>query len=408
MDVLEAEAQPGQDGHRHDPRPGLRRPALPPGGLRQRPDRGRRPGQDLVLDQRLLAETYGGHVLVLPDRRPALILDDAHHHDEAAGGERHFHDGQPIVNLVELLARPVDLRLHAARPRRGPPGRHRLRGDGHVRRAQGPRLHRRRRQPRGVPGPGHRLSCSGSRCTSAAPSPRSRRRSRSAVVSRRGGLRFDTAVGVLFAGMFAFGIVLFSTIEDYVADLFGYLLGNVLGITFGDLVQIAVLGAIVLVVVVVLRKELLYATFDPAGAAASGLPVDGARLPAARPARRDDRGQHPGGRDHHGRGDARDPGGDRPSCSSSGSASWSGWRSARPLLSAVIGLYLSFYLNVASGASIVLVETFLFVVALIFSPRRGLLAEPRPGRRRRPRDRPLIPTSGYSRQPLGRRTYGAA
>jgi ABC-type Mn2+/Zn2+ transport system permease subunit len=42
--------------------------------------------------------------------------------------------------------------------------------------------------------------------------------------------------------------------------------------------------------------------------------------------------------------------------------------------SAVLGLYLSFYLNVASGASIVLVETALFVVALVFSPRRGLLA----------------------------------
>ena len=48
---------------------------------------------DLVLDQRLLAETYGGHVLVLPGDGGRLVLDDAHHHDEAAGGERHFHDG---------------------------------------------------------------------------------------------------------------------------------------------------------------------------------------------------------------------------------------------------------------------------------------------------------------------------
>ncbi len=47
---------------------------------------------DLVLDQRLLAETYGGHVLVLPGDGGRLVLDDAHHHDEAAGGERHFHD----------------------------------------------------------------------------------------------------------------------------------------------------------------------------------------------------------------------------------------------------------------------------------------------------------------------------
>ena len=51
------------------------------------------PAKDLILNQRLLAETYGGHVLVLPDLTGgSLILDDAHHHDEAAGGERHFHE----------------------------------------------------------------------------------------------------------------------------------------------------------------------------------------------------------------------------------------------------------------------------------------------------------------------------
>ncbi|MDP9483068.1 MAG: metal ABC transporter ATP-binding protein [Chloroflexota bacterium] len=51
------------------------------------------PAKDLILDQHLLAETYGGHVLVLPDLTGgALILDDAHHHDEPGGGERHFHE----------------------------------------------------------------------------------------------------------------------------------------------------------------------------------------------------------------------------------------------------------------------------------------------------------------------------
>ena len=79
-----------------------------------------------------------------------------------------------------------------------------------------------------------------------------------------------------------------------------------------DIVQIALLGGVVLLVVAILRKELLYASFDPAGAAASGLPGRDARLPAARAHRRDDRGQHPGGRDHHGRGDAGHAGGDRP------------------------------------------------------------------------------------------------
>jgi ABC-type Mn2+/Zn2+ transport system ATPase subunit len=47
---------------------------------------------DLVMDPALLTATYGGHVIVLPagDR---TIIDDAHHHDEAASGERHFHEG---------------------------------------------------------------------------------------------------------------------------------------------------------------------------------------------------------------------------------------------------------------------------------------------------------------------------
>jgi manganese/iron transport system permease protein len=196
------------------------------------------------------------------------------------------------------------------------------------------------------------------------------------AVSRRGRLRFDTTVGVLFAGTFALGILLFSTIRSYVADLLGYLLGNVLGIEIGDLIQVAVLGAIVLVVIIVIRKELLYATFDPLGAAASGLPV--ARLeylllallgvtivvsiqavgivmvvamlvtPAA-------------------------------------TAQLLVVRFERLMvlaavlaaLSAVSGLYLSFYLNLASGASIVLIETALFLAALVLGPRSGLLSRRR-------------------------------
>jgi ABC-type Mn2+/Zn2+ transport system ATPase subunit len=45
----------------------------------------------LVLDPTVLAQTYGGHLLVLDGQ--AVVLDDAHHHDEAAPGEAHFHDG---------------------------------------------------------------------------------------------------------------------------------------------------------------------------------------------------------------------------------------------------------------------------------------------------------------------------
>jgi manganese/iron transport system permease protein len=92
-------------------------------------------------------------------------------------------------------------------------------------------------------------------------------------VTRRGRLRGDTAIGVLFAGMFALGIFLFSRIPNYVGDLFGFLFGEILGIGDGDLLAITLLAIIVLVVVAVLWKELLYATFDPLGAAAAGLPV---------------------------------------------------------------------------------------------------------------------------------------
>jgi manganese/iron transport system ATP-binding protein len=48
---------------------------------------------ELVLDADVLARAYGGHLLVLPGG--AIVLDDAHHHDDAAPGERHFHEQEP-------------------------------------------------------------------------------------------------------------------------------------------------------------------------------------------------------------------------------------------------------------------------------------------------------------------------
>jgi ABC-type Mn2+/Zn2+ transport system permease subunit len=49
------------------------------------------------------------------------------------------------------------------------------------------------------------------------------------------------------------------------------------------------------------------------------------------------------------------------------------------VVSAIAGLYLSFYLNLASGASIVLVETLFFGIALAFGPKTGLLSRMSPG-----------------------------
>ena len=92
-------------------------------------------------------------------------------------------------------------------------------------------------------------------------------------ISRRARIRVDTAIGVVFAGTFALGIFLYSTIQGFVGDLFGFIVGNVLAIGVDDLIGLLILGAVVLGTVALLWKELLYATFDPLGAAASGLPV---------------------------------------------------------------------------------------------------------------------------------------
>jgi ABC-type Mn2+/Zn2+ transport system ATPase subunit len=46
---------------------------------------------NLILDPQVLRATYGGHVMVLGG--PALLLDDAHHHDQAPRGEVHYHEG---------------------------------------------------------------------------------------------------------------------------------------------------------------------------------------------------------------------------------------------------------------------------------------------------------------------------
>jgi manganese/iron transport system permease protein len=182
-------------------------------------------------------------------------------------------------------------------------------------------------------------------------------------VSRRGGLRSDTAIGVLFAGMFALGVFLFSLIPNYVGDLFGFLFGEVLGIGVGDLIALVLLTAGVLAVVAVLWKELLYSTFDPLGAAASGLPVErldylflalialtivvslqsvGIILVVAMlvtPAATAQLVTRSFG---------------RLVATSAGIG----------VLAPIVGLYLSFWMNSASGATIVLVETAGFAITL--------------------------------------------
>jgi manganese/iron transport system permease protein len=83
----------------------------------------------------------------------------------------------------------------------------------------------------------------------------------------------DTAIGVLFAGMFALGIVLISTQKGYTADLASFLFGNVVSVGVEDMVASAIVGLLVLVALVLFHKELVLVAFDNDMAEAVGLRV---------------------------------------------------------------------------------------------------------------------------------------
>jgi manganese/iron transport system permease protein len=189
------------------------------------------------------------------------------------------------------------------------------------------------------------------------------------ALTRRSGLRADAVIGVLFAGMFALGVALFSSIPNYVGDLFHFLFGDVLGISFADLISLAVLASLLLLIVWVLWKELLFATFDPLGAGAAGLPVRrlddllliliavtivvslqavGIVLVVAMIT--------------------------TPAATAQLLVKRFGQMIALAALigvtSSLVGLYVSYALDIASGASIVLTETFAFFVALLITSIR--------------------------------------
>jgi ABC-type Mn2+/Zn2+ transport system permease subunit len=88
-------------------------------------------------------------------------------------------------------------------------------------------------------------------------------------------LREDTAIGIIFAGMFALGIALISTVENYTIDLSHFLFGDVLGISASDLVRIALFGGFIILLVIIFYKEFLVISFDPILATTLRMPVKG-------------------------------------------------------------------------------------------------------------------------------------
>jgi manganese/iron transport system permease protein len=82
----------------------------------------------------------------------------------------------------------------------------------------------------------------------------------------------DTVMGIVFSGMFGFGLVIFTKV-DTDQHLLHILFGNVLGVTVRDLIETALIAGVTLAVVLLRRRDLLLYCFDPNHARAVGLPV---------------------------------------------------------------------------------------------------------------------------------------
>jgi len=193
------------------------------------------------------------------------------------------------------------------------------------------------------------------------------------ALSKSGQVREDTAIGVIFAGMFALGVALISTVRNFSVDLTHLMFGNVLGVSPANLALTLIFGALVLVLVLAFYKEFLVISFDPvlakilrindqrfrylllvmlAVTVVTSLQTVGVGLMVAM------------------------------LVTPAATASLLTRRLPTMMLvaatvgalSAVIGLYLSYYVSVASGAAIVLVCTAVFLITLVFAPGRGLIA----------------------------------
>lgn len=201
------------------------------------------------------------------------------------------------------------------------------------------------------------------------------------AISKSGQVREDTAIGVLFAAMFALGVALISTVRNFSVDLTHFMFGNVLGVSQADLRLTALLAGVVVLLVIAFYKEFLVISFDPVLAAILRLPAQffrylllimlavtivvalqtvGVGLMVAM------------------------------LITPAAAASLLTRRLPTMMITAaligaasgVIGLYISYYVNVASGAAIVLVCTAFFLVVLFLAPRRGVVW--RLGHRREP------------------------
>jgi ABC-type Mn2+/Zn2+ transport system permease subunit len=191
-------------------------------------------------------------------------------------------------------------------------------------------------------------------------------------VSRAGTVKEDTAIGIFFAAALALGVVLISTMRTYAMDLTHVLFGNVLGVTSLDLWITGGLAIVVLGLVLLLYKKLLVVSFDPILGRTLGLNIHGLRtglflmlaatiVVALRTV------------------------GVALVAAMLVTPPAAAYLLSRRLplmmlvsaiigvVSSILGLYASYYLNVSSGGAIVLVATAIFILAFLFAPRDGIV-----------------------------------
>lgn len=185
----------------------------------------------------------------------------------------------------------------------------------------------------------------------------------------------DTVMGVVFTGLFALGLVLFTKVDSD-QHLNHILFGSLLGIPRAQIIQTAGIGSFTLLVMLLLRKDLLLFCFDPGHARGIGLNTTvlnyvmlsllaltivaslqavGIILVIAMLVAPGCIGFLLTDRFN------------RMQLVAVGSA----------VFSSVTGVYVSFFINGSTGSCIVLVQAVIFLFALVFAPKRGLLANAR-------------------------------
>ncbi|MBH0009641.1 metal ABC transporter permease [Salinibacterium sp. SWN1162] len=193
------------------------------------------------------------------------------------------------------------------------------------------------------------------------------------IVRNTSRIKEDAAIGIVFTTLFALGIVLISVTPSQ-TDLNHIIFGNLLGVSWADLAQVLILGAITLTILLVKRRDFTLYAFDATHAHAIGLnpKVLGAALlgllaltavvalqavgvvlvvalliiPGATAYLLTDRFSH-----------------------------MLVIAPAMSALAAITGLYLSYYLDTASGGMIVLVEGCMFALVYLFSPTQGVIGK---------------------------------